>query len=97
MFLKTPTFWGPQIIEKERGGARGLQSRATSPRLCRSTDGVKVFVIETHPAAIVPSSVGPVPGWVPFAWLERVAFISGAQKLEGGVSALEKRFGPHLI
>ena len=44
----------------------------------------------------LPSSVGPVPGWVTFVWLERVAFISGAQKLEEGVSALGKRFGPHL-
>ena len=44
----------------------------------------------------LPSSVGPVPGWVTFVWLERVAFISGAQKLEEGVSALGKRFGLHL-
>ena len=28
------------------------------------------------------------------AWITRIAFVSGAQKSEEGLSALEKRFGP---
>ena len=62
-------------------------------------DGVKV--VEMLPVAISVSSfiggVRPTPGVDDFhvgAWLARIAFNSGVQRSEEGVSALEKRFGP---
>jgi hypothetical protein len=62
-------------------------------------DGIKVFVIETLPAAIAegPFIGGARPGVDDFhvgAWIARIAFVSGAQKSEEGLAALEKRFGP---
>ncbi|KAF8498205.1 hypothetical protein F5888DRAFT_1612739, partial [Russula emetica] len=62
-------------------------------------DGVKVFVVETLPAAITESPFigGARPGVDDFhfgAWLAPIAFISGAHRSEEGVSALEKKFGP---
>jgi len=62
-------------------------------------DGVKVFIVETLPATIAegPFIGGARPGVDDFhvgPWLARIAFVSGAQKSEEGVSALEKRFGP---
>jgi hypothetical protein len=62
-------------------------------------DGIKVFTVETLPAAIVegPFIGGARPGVDDFhvgAWIARIALVSGAQKSEEGVSALEKRFGP---
>ena len=62
-------------------------------------DGIKVFIIETLPTAIGegPFIGGVRPGVDDFhvgAWIARIAFVSGAQKSEEGLSALEKRFGP---
>jgi len=62
-------------------------------------DGIKVFIVETLPAAITegPFIGGVRPGVDDFhvgAWIARIAFVSGAQKSDEGVSALEKRFGP---
>lgn len=62
-------------------------------------DNVKVFLVETLPAAIAegPFIGGGRPGVDDFhvgAWIARIAFVSGAQKSEEGASVLEKRFGP---
>lgn len=62
-------------------------------------DGIKVFIVETLPTAITegPFIGGVRPGVDDFhvgAWIARIAFVSGAQKSEEGLSALEKRFGP---
>src|SRR6266852_5452468 len=61
-------------------------------------DGIKVFIVETLPAAFTegPFIGGVRPGVDDFhvgAWIARIAFVSGAQKSEGW-SALEKIFGP---
>jgi len=62
-------------------------------------DGIKVFIVETLPTAINegPFIGGVRPGVDDFhvgAWIARIARVSGAQKSEEGLSALEKRFGP---
>jgi len=62
-------------------------------------DGIKVFIVETLPSAITegPFIGGVRPGVDDFhvgAWIARIEFVSGAQKSEEGLSALEKRFGP---
>ena len=62
-------------------------------------ESIKVFVLETIPGAITegPFIAGATPGVDDFhvaGWLARIAFLSGAQKSDEGVSALEKRFGP---
>jgi len=62
-------------------------------------DGIKVFIVETLPTAITegPFIGGVRPGVDDFhvgAWIARIAFVSGAQKSEEGLSALEKKFGP---
>ena len=62
-------------------------------------DDIKVFIIETLPNSITegPFIGGVRPGVDDFhvgAWIARIAFVSGGQKSEEGVSALEKRFGP---
>jgi glutathione S-transferase len=62
-------------------------------------DNVKDFLVETLPAAIAegPFIGGARPGMDDFhvaVWLARIAWVSGAQKSEEGVSVLEKRFGP---
>jgi hypothetical protein len=79
-----------------------MQRRATPPHPLPS-GGIKVVVIEMLPAAISESPfIGeacPTPAVNDFrvgAWLGRIAFISGGQKSEEGVSALEKRLGPFL-
>lgn len=64
-------------------------------------ENVKVFLDETLPAAIGegPFIGGARPGVDDFhvgVWLARIAWSSGAQKSEEGVSVLEKRFGPLL-
>lgn len=62
-------------------------------------DGIKVFIVQTLPTVINegPFIGGVRPGVDDFhvgAWIARIAFVSGAQKSEEGLSALEKRFGP---
>lgn len=62
-------------------------------------DSIKVFIVETLPSAITegPFIGGVRPGVDDFhvgAWIARIAFVSGAQKSEEGLAALEKRFGP---
>jgi hypothetical protein len=62
-------------------------------------DGIKVFIVETLPNAISegPFIGGVRPGVDDFhigAWIEPIAFVSGAQKSEEGLSVLEKIFGP---
>jgi len=62
-------------------------------------DGIKTFTIQTLPAAIAegPFIGGSRPGVDDFhvgAWLARISNLLGAEKSEGGVSALEKGFGP---
>jgi hypothetical protein len=62
-------------------------------------DGIKVFIVETLPTAITegPFIGGVRPGVDDFhvgAWIARIAYVSGAQKSEEGLSVLEKRFGP---
>ncbi|KAH8988382.1 hypothetical protein EDB92DRAFT_1948056 [Lactarius akahatsu] len=62
-------------------------------------DSIKVFAVETLPAAI---SEGPfigvaTPGVDDYhvgAWIARIAFLLGAQKSDEGVAVLEKGFGP---
>jgi len=61
-------------------------------------DGIKVFTVETLPTSITegPFIGGVRPGVDDFhvgAWIARIAFVSGAQKSEEGLSVLEKRFG----
>jgi hypothetical protein len=61
-------------------------------------DNVKVFMVETLPAAIAegPFIGGARPGVDDFhvgVWVARFAWVSGARKSEEGVSMLEKRFG----
>lgn len=61
-------------------------------------DGIKAFTIQTLPAAITegPFIGGECPGVDDYhvgAWLARIAMLLGAEKSEGGVSALENRFG----
>jgi hypothetical protein len=64
-------------------------------------DGAKVFVVDSgdtpcgHYSTESPFIGGARPGVDDFSsMLARFAFISGAQKWEEGVSALEKMFGP---
>jgi hypothetical protein len=62
-------------------------------------DGIKVFIVDTLPSAINggPFIGGVRPGVDDFhvgAWIARIAFVSGAQKSDEGLSVLEKRFGP---
>ncbi|KAH9175750.1 hypothetical protein EDB89DRAFT_2066329 [Lactarius sanguifluus] len=62
-------------------------------------DSVKVFTVETLPAAISegPFIGGATPGADDYhvgAWIARIAFLLGAQKSDEGVAALEKGFGP---
>ena len=62
-------------------------------------ESIKAFIVETLPAAITegPFIAGATPGVDDYhvaGWLARIAFLSGAQKSEEGISALEKRFGP---
>lgn len=61
-------------------------------------DGIKVFIVQTLPTAITegPFIGGARPGVDDFhvgAWIARIAFVSGAQKSEEGLNALEERFG----
>ncbi|KAI0297024.1 hypothetical protein B0F90DRAFT_1819574 [Multifurca ochricompacta] len=62
-------------------------------------ESIKSFIFETLPAAITegPFIGGSRPGIDDLhvgAWLARIAFLSGGQKCDQGVVALEKRFGP---
>ncbi|KAI0297054.1 hypothetical protein B0F90DRAFT_1635100, partial [Multifurca ochricompacta] len=62
-------------------------------------ESIKSFIFETLPAAITvgPFIGGSRPGIDDLhvgAWLARIAFLSGGQKSDQGVAALEKRFGP---
>jgi hypothetical protein len=62
-------------------------------------ESIEVFVLETIPNAITegPFIAGATPGVDDYhvaGWLARIAFLSGAQKSDQGVAALEKRFGP---
>jgi hypothetical protein len=62
-------------------------------------DGIKVFIVETLPTSITegPFIGGVRPGVDDFhvgAWIARIAFVSGAEKSDEGMSVLEKRFGP---
>ncbi len=81
--------------EASEDAIRGFFSASTA-----LWEGVKVLIIETLPAAVTegPFIGGARPGVDDFhvgAWLARIAFVSGAQQSEEGVSVLEKRFG-HL-
>ncbi|KAI0263277.1 hypothetical protein BC834DRAFT_997855 [Gloeopeniophorella convolvens] len=62
-------------------------------------ESVKVFYLETIPAAITegPFIGGAEPGVDDFhvmAWLAHMSFILGAKKAEDGLSTLEKTYGP---
>jgi hypothetical protein len=62
-------------------------------------DGIKVFTTQTLPVAITqgPFIGGSRPGVDDYhvgAWLARIAMLLGAEKSEGGIPALENRFGP---
>ncbi len=60
-------------------------------------ESIKVFTVETLPGAITegPFIAGAVPGVDDYhvgAWIARIAFVSGAQKSDDGIVALEQRF-----
>ncbi|KAH8988996.1 hypothetical protein EDB86DRAFT_3081284 [Lactarius hatsudake] len=73
---------------------RGFYSASTA-----LWDSIKVFAVETLPAAIGegPFIGGATPGVDDYhvgAWIARIAFLLGAQQSDEGVAALEKGFGP---
>jgi hypothetical protein len=81
------------------GQAQNEVKRAYFSNSAALWDSILVFTVDRLPAAIAegPFIGGPRPGVDDYhvgAWLARIATLLGAEKSEGGVSALEKGFGP---
>ncbi|KAI0263273.1 hypothetical protein BC834DRAFT_326378 [Gloeopeniophorella convolvens] len=81
------------------GGAPEEAKQGFFARSAQLWDNVKVFYLETIPAAITegPFIGGAEPGVDDFhvvSWLAHMSFILGAQKAEDGLATLEKTYGP---